>query len=287
MSTPKETKSPPNATVFGQKSTKFTVKILRSILTSYEHKLKAQVLRRDLLEQVVSLESKVSEQDRRTISQLLEAKVAVTHVAIIAGRGYDEPANVADDDNEVNKEKSHTDEYERRHDQRWRPPYNHWREHGTLAPDDATDVEEEDEEQMHTDEHERRHDRRWPPYNHQQEHRPQPPPLSVKGKGKEVMRSPPSMTEEKSDESKGQLCSLCHDEKPSHDFREGNLHPNCVSKGLHMCEACVKKWINNELSSVRWDNISCPFDNRQLPADIVRQYLEPAMVAKYRALSEE
>ncbi|PMD60814.1 uncharacterized protein K444DRAFT_720406 [Hyaloscypha bicolor E] len=60
MSTPKETKSPPSATVFGQKPTKLAVKILQSILTSYGHKLKAQELRRGLLEQVICMEDKIS-----------------------------------------------------------------------------------------------------------------------------------------------------------------------------------------------------------------------------------
>ncbi|KAE9380094.1 hypothetical protein N431DRAFT_459063 [Stipitochalara longipes BDJ] len=39
-----------HATVFRQKPAKLTVKILRSLLTSNGHKLKAQELRRDLLE---------------------------------------------------------------------------------------------------------------------------------------------------------------------------------------------------------------------------------------------
>jgi hypothetical protein len=128
LSTSKETKSPPSATVFGQKPTKLAVKILRNILTSYGHKLKAQELRRDLLEQVVCMGDKVSEQDRRTIWQLLEDKVEVTGAAITAVREYDGPANVADDDDEEGEEKFRRDEYEGRHSQRWRSS-NHWREH--------------------------------------------------------------------------------------------------------------------------------------------------------------
>jgi hypothetical protein len=71
---------------------------------------------------------KVSEQDRRTILQLLEDKVEVTRAAITAVREYDGPANVADDDDEEGEEKFRRDEYEGRHSQRWRSS-NHWREH--------------------------------------------------------------------------------------------------------------------------------------------------------------
>jgi hypothetical protein len=116
---PKETKFPQSATVFCQKPTKLTVKILRSILTSYGHKLKAQELRRDLLEQVVCMEGKVSEQDRRTISQLLEDKVEVTRAAITAVREYDGHAHVADDDDEEVEEEFRRDKHDGRHSQRW------------------------------------------------------------------------------------------------------------------------------------------------------------------------
>jgi hypothetical protein len=119
ISTPKETKSPQSATVFGQKPTKLTVKILRSILTSYGHKLKAQELRRDLLEQVVCIEGKVSERDRRTILQLLEDKVEVTRAVITAVREYDGHAHVADDDDEEVEEEFRRDKYDGRHNQRW------------------------------------------------------------------------------------------------------------------------------------------------------------------------
>jgi hypothetical protein len=217
MSMPQETKSPPDAQVFGQNLTKLTVKILRSIFGSYELKLKAQELRRDLLKRVVRLENRVSEQDRRTISKLLEDKVEVTHAAIIAGREYDESSNVADDE------------------------------------------DEEDEQQEYS------------------------------GKGKEAIRPPPLMAGEKSDESKRQLCNTCLEVKPSQDFREGDLHPNCPPRVTHMCEECVKKWINTQLSSAEWQHtIPCPFTcQRFLPADVVVQYGEPALTQKYQSLSEK
>jgi hypothetical protein len=108
--------------------TRLTVKILRSIPTSYGHKLKAQELRRDLLEQIVRMEDKVSEQDRRTISQLLEDKVEVARAAITAVGECDGHAHVADDDDEEAEEEFRRDEYEGRHSQRRRSS-NHWREH--------------------------------------------------------------------------------------------------------------------------------------------------------------
>jgi hypothetical protein len=87
--------------VFGQKPSKLTVKILRSILISYRKKPKAREIRRDLLDRVIRLENKISNQDSQTISQLLVDNVEVTRAAITAGPEYDESsAENKEDDGE-------------------------------------------------------------------------------------------------------------------------------------------------------------------------------------------
>lgn len=89
-----------NAMLFGQKQEKLTVKVLRSILTSYGHKLKARGLRPNLLERVITLESAVGYLDGEIISELFASKVEVTRAAIEQGReDYEDPFD--EDDSEL------------------------------------------------------------------------------------------------------------------------------------------------------------------------------------------
>jgi hypothetical protein len=71
--------------MFGQKQEMPTVKVLRSILTSYGHKLKTREFRPSLLKRVIALESIVGHLDKEVISELLARKVEVTRAAIKAG----------------------------------------------------------------------------------------------------------------------------------------------------------------------------------------------------------
>lgn len=123
-----------SAMLFGQKQEKLTVKVLRSILTSYGHKLKARELRPILLKRVITLESAVGYLDAEVISELLASKVEVTRAAIEQGReDYEDPFD--EDDSELDLD----DDSE------------YWGEQGAMydeAEEDYDDYDDEDEEQV-------------------------------------------------------------------------------------------------------------------------------------------
>jgi hypothetical protein len=70
--------------------------------------------------------------------------------------------------------------------------------------------------------------------------------------------------------------------KSPHDFRDTLPHSDCYFKPMTICEACMGKWINNQFTVVPWDNITCPVDRLPLSPEVVRQYLHPAILSKYR-----
>jgi len=237
-------KSQPNAMVFGQKQEKLTVKVLRSILTSYGRKLKARELRPNLLERVFALESEVSYQDVKTVSQLLEDKVEVTRKAIEAGRQNDEGL---DDDYDDDDEDDDSDESEFGE---WGPNYygqNYHKGYGDSG--------------------------RYGPVDSGLRRISSHPT-----KGKEDMKA---LVPEKQRAQSGEiLCNICYNKQASENFRKTPPHTHCRFDRMPICNTCMGASVNSQIQFNHWGQINCPLDGEVLPTETVKQYVNAEVLPK-------